>query len=326
MKSWYLTVGQGMIDVFADKLLEKVMVFYGTRFPFQRGSWRLIEPYLRSGHLTGCHTRGQLTRVTRGDFLFDLDLTDFVDQYVYLGAYEKQDYDELTSIMPVGGVFVDVGAHIGIYTLAMARTAGPSGSVHSFEPNPASFERLSHHVFLNGLANVCLNQVAVGSAEGRAKLNAPTKENSGAASLLSTNMPARFAARPIEVQVTSLDAYCSRHLFDRVDLIKIDCQGYEVQVLEGGWDVLQTFRPRLLLEYDVDWLLAAGASGTQLCSMVKRARYDCFQRRHGRLVQFTADDTPGTVVNIHAIPSEKKQPLTSQSSWIIPYCNLHTQV
>jgi FkbM family methyltransferase len=300
-----------MIYVFADKLLEKVMVFYGTQFPLQRGSWRLIEPYIRSGRLTGCYTRGQLTRVRRGGFLFDLDLTDFVDQYLYLGAYEKQDYDELTSIMPVGGVFLDVGAHIGIYTLAMARAAGPSGSVHSFEPNPASFARLSHHVLQNGLANVRLNQVAVGSAEGRAKLNAPTKENSGAASLLSTNMPARFGARPIEVQVTSLDAYCKRHTFERVDVIKIDCQGYELQVLEGASNVLQTFRPRLLLEYDVDWLLAAGASGTELCSMLKRARYECLQRYHGRLVPFTADDTPGTVVNIHAIPAEKKRHLTS---------------
>jgi len=297
--------------VLAYKLLEKMMVFYGTRFPFQRGSWRLIEPYLRSGRLTDCHTRGQLTRVKRDDFLFDLDLTDFIDQYVYLGAYEKQDLDELTSIMPVGGVFLDVGANIGIYTLAMARAAGSSGSVHSFEPNPASFERLRHHVLQNGLANVRLNQLAVGSGEGRAKLNAPTKENSGAASLLSTNMPARFEARPIDVQVISLDAYCRRLTFGRVDVIKIDCQGYELQVLEGASNVLQTFRPRLLLEYDVDWLVAAGASGTQLCSLLKRARYESFQRHHGRLIQFTADDTPGTVVNIHAIPAEKMRHLAS---------------
>jgi FkbM family methyltransferase len=292
--------------VFAGKLLEKMMVFYGTHFPLQRGSWRLIEPYIHSGRLTSCHTPGQLTRVRRGDFLFDLDLTDFVDQYVYLGAYEKQDYDELTHIMPVGGVFLDVGAHIGIYTLAMARAAGPSGSVHSFEPNPASFQRLSHHVLQNGLANVRLSQVAIGSTEGRAKLNAPTKENSGAASLLSTNMPARFEARPIDVYVTSLDAYCKSHAFDRIDIIKIDCQGYEIQVLEGASDVLRTFRPRLLLEYDVDFLVAAGASGTQLCCMLKELGYKCFQMHRGRLAQFAPDDAPGTVVNIHAIPAEKR--------------------
>lgn len=295
--------------MFADKLLEKIMVFYGTRFPLQRGSWRLIEPYLRSGHLTGCHTRGQLTRVRRGGFLFDLDLTDFVDQYVYLGAYEKQDYDELTRIMPVGGVFFDVGAHIGIYTLAMARAAGPTGSVQSFEPNPPTFERLRHHVLQNELTNVCLNQTAVGSAEGCATLNAPMKENSAAASLLGTNMPARFEARPTEVQVTSLDAYCRRHTFDRVDVIKIDCQGYELQVLEGASNVLQTFRPRLLLEYDVDWLLAAGWSGRQLCSMLKAAGYVSLRMYRGRLVPFTAEDRPGALVNIHAIPTEK-QPLT----------------
>jgi FkbM family methyltransferase len=292
--------------VFPDKLLEKVMVFYGTQFPFQKGSWRVIERYRRSGRLSGCHSPGQFTRVRRGGFEFDLDLTDFVDQNLYLaGAYEKQDCDELIRAIPPGGVFVDVGAHIGIYTLAMARAAGPSGSVHSFEPNPTTFERLRHHVLQNGLGNVRLNQVAVGSTEGRAKLNAPTKENSGAASLLSTNMPDRFDARPVEVQVTSLDAYCRRHPFDRLDVIKIDCQGYELQVLEGGSNVLQGFRPRLLLEYDVDFLLAAGASGTRLCSMLETWGYKAFKMHRGRRVPFIAEDKPGTVVNIHAIPAER---------------------
>jgi len=296
----------------ANKLLEKLMVFYGTQFPLKKGSWRLIESYLRSGRLSGCHSPGQLARVRRGGFVFDLDLTDWIDQYLYLAdAYEKQDYEELVRAIPLGGVFLDVGAHIGIYTLAMARAAGSSGYVHSFEPNPATFERLRHHVVQNGLANVHLNQVAVGLAEGRAKLNAPTKENSAAASLLSTNMPARFEARPVDVQVTCLDAYCRKHIFDRVDVIKIDCQGYELQVLEGGSNVLQTFRPRLLLEYDVDFLLAGGGSGTQLCSMLKTADYESFTIHRGRLVPFTANDKPGTVVNIHAIPAERKRDLTS---------------
>jgi FkbM family methyltransferase len=288
--------------MFADKVLEKMMVFYGTRFPFQRGSWRLIEPYIRSGRLTDSHTQGQFTRVKRNDFLFDLDLTDFIDQYVYLGAYEKQDYDELIRNMPAGGVFLDVGANIGIYTLAMARAAGPSGSVHSFEPNPANFERLGRHVLQNGLGNVCLNQVAVGSAEGHAELNTPTRENSGAASLLATNMPERFEARPIDVQVVSLNAYCAQRALNRVDVIKIDCQGYELHVLEGASRVLERFRPRILIEYDVDWLVAANASGKQLCSLLDEAGYECCQMHHGRLIKFKFDETPGTVVNIHAIP------------------------
>jgi hypothetical protein len=124
-------------------------------------------------------------------------------------------------------------------------------------------------------------------------------------------MPERFEARLIDVQVTSLDAYCKSYMLDRIDVIKIDCQGYELQVLEGASNVLQTFRPRLLLEYDVDWLVAAGASGSQLCSLLKRARYELFQRRHGRLIPFTVDETPGKVVNIHAIPAEKTRHVAS---------------
>ena len=291
----------------AEKLLEKVMVLYGTQFPLQWGSWRLIGRYLNSGRLTACYHRGQLTRVRRRGFLMDLDLTDFVDQHLYLGAYEKQDYEGLISAMPVGGVFFDVGAYIGIYTLAMARAAGLNGSVHAFEPNPISFGRLRQHAIQNGLANVRLNQVAVGSAEGRAKLNAPTKENSGAASLLTTNMPARFEAHPIEVRVTCLDTYCRKHIFDRIDIIKIDCQGYELQVLAGASNILQKFRPRLLVEYDVDWLVAAGASGTQLYSLLNAAGYKCFTMHRGRLVPFAAEDKPGTLVNIHALPAEKSK-------------------
>ena len=289
----------------ADKLLEKMMVLYGTQFPFQRGSWRLIDRYLNSGRLAACYSRGQLTRVNRRGFLFDLDLTDFVDQYLYLDAYEKQDYDALIRAMPVGGVFFDVGAYIGIYTLAMARAAGPGGFVCAFEPNPATFGRLRQHVLQNGLTNVHLNQVAISSAEGRAKLNAPTKENSGAASLLSSNMPARFEARPVEVRVTCLDAYCRKHPVDRVDIIKIDCQGYELQVLTGASNILEKCRPRLLVEYDIDWLFAAGASGTQLCSLLDKAGYNCFTVHRGRFVPFAATDKPGTLVNLHALPAER---------------------
>lgn len=288
----------------AGKLLEKVMVLYGTQFPFQRGSWRLIDRYLNSGRLAACYSRGELTRVNRRGFLFDLDLTDFVDQYLYLDAYEKQDYDVLIRAMPAGGVFFDIGAYIGIYTLAMARAVGPTGFVCAFEPNPAIFGRLRQHVIQNHLTNVRLNQVAIGSAEGRAKLNAPTRENSGAASLLNGNMPARFQARPVEVHVTCLDAYCEKHSVDRLDIIKIDCQGYELQVLAGASKVLQKFRPRLLVEYDVDWLFAAGASGTQLCALLDRAGYNCFTVHRGRFVPFAATDKSGTLVNIHALPAE----------------------
>jgi FkbM family methyltransferase len=131
------------------------------------------------------------------------------------------------------GVFADVGAHLGYYTVRMANKCG---RVVAFEPNPKSRAKLLKNIELNGLRNVTVLPYACGEARYRAKLY---PAGSG-----STLLEGFVSAEPIEVEVVPLD-----ETLDRVDLAKIDVEGYEWNVLQGARRLIETCRPVLVIEH-----------------------------------------------------------------------------
>lgn len=131
------------------------------------------------------------------------------------------------------GVFADVGAHLGYYAVRMA---GRCGRVVAFEPNPKSRAKLLKNIELNGLRNVAVLPYACGEARYRAKLY---PAGSG-----STLLEGFVNAEPIEVEVVPLD-----EALDRVDLAKIDVEGYEWNVLQGARRLIETWKPALVIEH-----------------------------------------------------------------------------
>jgi FkbM family methyltransferase len=136
----------------------------------------------------------------------------------------------IRAIVFPGAVAVDVGANIGIYSRFLSRCVGRTGVVHAFEPSPENFHRLQS--VTHGLANVRLLPAAVGERSGRSQL------------YLSDNLnvdhrayaPDGDARNTISMDVIALDDYFSPG--DRVDLIKVDVQGYELHALRSASRVL----------------------------------------------------------------------------------------
>jgi len=124
------------------------------------------------------------------------------------------DSDKVRSLFNFRGVFVDVGAYIGSYTLRAARRCE---KVYSFEPNPYSFRLLEMNVRDNNFSNVELYNLALGSDFGEARLKI-----SLAGSSISDE-------GEYKVKVIPLDSLRLK----RVDLMKVDVEGYEVNVLKG---------------------------------------------------------------------------------------------
>ena len=134
----------------------------------------------------------------------------------------------LSKLLVPGATFVDVGAHIGLLTLAGARAVGASGKVLAIEPVPLSFELLQRSLTINGLAGRVEGKCqAVGAHHARCKFF--VRDVLGHSSLTQ----GEFAAGEdeIEVSVTPLDELVRRG--ERVDVIKIDVEGAELAVLEG---------------------------------------------------------------------------------------------
>lgn len=117
-----------------------------------------------------------------------------------------------------GDVFVDVGAYIGAYTL---RAAKSRCIVYSFEPNPNSYKLLSLNVFDNKFDNVKLYNVALGNKEGEV--------------IISPNFDETFVStKGYKVKMMSLDSLD----FNKIDLLKIDVEGFEKEVLLGSESTL----------------------------------------------------------------------------------------
>ena len=174
--------------------------------------------------------------------------------------YEAEMLADARSRLFYPACVVDVGAHVGNHTVYFAHVLGVR--TLSFEPNPATFRQLELNVSDNGLAPLCsLYNAAVGAATSRARAEPAPDQNSGMATVALDPEGA--------VNVVALDDVLEKE--PRVDLIKIDVEGWELDVLRGGARILERHQPLLYVEIMEDKFNAVrrhlGAAG-----------YECWKR------------------------------------------------
>jgi FkbM family methyltransferase len=139
-------------------------------------------------------------------------------------VYEPEVWRRVMNEVRSGDVVADIGAFVGLYTVALANRVGENGRVFAFEPDPENHSALRGHVELNGVTSrVQLVRAAVGNTEGRVSFVA------GGASESAIGTPNRSGAA--EVDCVRLDNFKP---LPRVDILKIDVEGYEELVLKGA--------------------------------------------------------------------------------------------
>jgi FkbM family methyltransferase len=163
------------------------------------------------------------------------------------GTLEISETRIVQALLAPGMCFVDVGANIGYYALLGARIVGPSGAVHAFEPNGEVRTRLVENLELNGLANVVVYDKAVTRRSGTVRFYTSTwVENSGISSILPG---AGRSEQGEEVACVSLDDFVATLGPRRIDLLKMDIEGAELEAIEGGRDLLsRADAPAILFE------------------------------------------------------------------------------
>jgi FkbM family methyltransferase len=202
----------------------------------------------------------------------------------------------LRKILFQGAVVADVGANIGIYSQFLSRRVGPTGLVHCFEPSPDNFRRLS--AATHDLSNVRITEAMVGERSGKCRL------------YISDNLNVDHRAyetegdsrRTIPARMVALDDYFRPG--QRVDLIKMDIQGYELHALCGAQRVLRENRDlKLLLELWPAGLKEAGADWGELIGMLQSFNMNLTLVKTNGLAPFDARNVQNTVswyVNLFA--------------------------
>jgi len=161
-----------------------------------------------------------------------------------------------------GGLFVDVGANFGWYSLLFSTCAGPTGQVAAIEPDDANFALLRHNIEFNKLANVAALQVGVGASKGTAQLFELDRFNPGAHSVRPVE--GACSARTIELhRLDELLAPFPGH----ISLLKMDIEGYEIDALLGAEATLARTQ-NVLVEYSPRFLKACGHTPGTLLTML----------------------------------------------------------
>jgi FkbM family methyltransferase len=138
-----------------------------------------------------------------------------------------------------GDVVIDVGAHIGKYTIIASKRIGANGKVIAIEAHPVNYEMLNRNIKLNELTNVTTLNYAVYSKEAKIKLFLPDEKLNH--TIYNTLIPSRAKdeERFIEVNANTLDNLLQKDgIPQEVNWIKIDVEGAELEVLKGAHDIM----------------------------------------------------------------------------------------
>lgn len=153
----------------------------------------------------------------------------------------------LGALCKPGDVLVDGGAGLGQWTLEAARLVGPQGRVIAVEPVPHVASALRKSLRVNRLENVAVAELALAEAGGRRPFSVARGANRGS----RFGMVERDGARefsPIAVRTARLDDLAREHALQRLDVLRIDVEGFEPDVLAGAAETLARFAPAILLQ------------------------------------------------------------------------------
>jgi FkbM family methyltransferase len=203
-----------------------------------------------------------------------------------------------------GMIFFDVGAYRGIFSLLAAKKLSSQGRVVAFEPSPRERRHFGMHIRMNGLKNIRVEPCAVSSASGTLEFFTVTSGHMTMNSL--RRPPTECAVRKVTVDAISLDRYLAEHKIARIDVMKIDVEGGEMEAFRGASELLNAIRPILICEV-LDWVTKSwGYPARDIVRLLQEHDYEWFDfRDDGTIFPHAQREEYPEVRNYLAVPREK---------------------
>lgn len=212
------------------------LLVYGLIFPFCRillggeEAYRICGFFINKYYLQKEHFRSliiPLHPLSKNRMMFR-DAVDF-GAYREICVYNIYFHEALRNGMNI----IDIGAHIGVYTVLVAEKVGETGKIIAIEPEPRNYEQLLKNIKINNFRNIIPLNIALFNHEGYEKLFLSSFSSSHSLS------PKKDTISSIEVPVKTLDNLLKELNFNTVDIIKIDTEGAEIPILKGAEKTLK---------------------------------------------------------------------------------------
>lgn len=234
---------------------------------------------------------------------------DHVLYHLTRGSYEPQEIRFFRSMLKPGDTALDIGANFGLYTILAAKQVGREGRVLAFEPNPNSLRYLRLNILLNRQSRIEVVPVALSNEEGETEFICVSQ---GAYSALKVGeTPGNTSA--ITVRQTTLDAIAAAESLYLVDFVKMDVEGAELLVLQGGEEFFSRIpRPLVMCEFNDNRAAPYGHTSRDVYQWLRDRDYEWFRLSDNARLLAQSDETRYDYTNLVACPVEK---LDSIARW-----------
>ncbi len=199
--------------------------------------------------------------------------------FATLGPEAEPDLQVCLTLLQSGAGFVDLGANVGLYTLACARRVGAHGWVLAMEPMPWAYAVLERLAAASGCNNIRLVQAAAGEVDGRLWMSVP-RDRQGLCNHYLARVTERPDRRSLRVSARTLDGLLGSRA---VDLVKIDVEGHELACLRGAVQSIRRSRPALLVEIGGPAGAPSAAERAAVFALLDGLGYRIFMLEDGQL-------------------------------------------
>ena len=210
------------------------------------------------------------------------------------GHWEPEETEAFIACLTPGAFVMDVGANFGHYSMVASGIVGPDGRVVAFEPHGATFKLLAENCALQRHSNITPVRAGVAAENGEMTLTGDSV-NPGGHSFAAENVYGTGATESVPVH--GLDSYLADHGEGRkLDLIKIDVQGFEGQVIRGAKATIERDRPTIFLEVSPVPMQNAGEDYRDLLNFFDQTGY----------AVHLIHETHGTLERVSYVEAEKR--------------------
>ena len=180
--------------------------------------------------------------------------------------YENHMIEFYKELLNKDSVCVDVGANIGILSFYMSLYT--DNKIYAFEATKDNYLILKKNIEVNNLNVIPINK-ALGNKSGTKSFTYDIKNGSNG-SFLPKNNPEELSDKYVKVDVITLDEFVEQEKIDKIDVLKMDVEGFETEVIEGAKNTIEKFSPDVITEYCPDMIEGSGFNSEEYYELLKK--------------------------------------------------------
>lgn len=213
--------------------------------------------------------------------------------------YERDNFRFMQAYCKPGSVVFDIGAHIGLFAVAAAKTVGASGKVFAFEPAPQTNALLNKTIAINKLGTVIEpRNEAMGGEEGSTVFYVSDIVGDNSNSLVSYKEDRPLHGIPITI--STIDSFAAKRNIKQVDFIKIDVEGAEYDAIRGAANTLRAGKTAIILAIHPDAIQAKGDTLEAIYDFVSGYPYQVLYK--GKAISKTDFCQNRELIDLHLVP------------------------